>query len=475
MRTSTGIVSRRQRSSTRHIAATRAGASASRRRSFFGLLAAFATAACSGGSDGGIEPGGPTITRFDADRATYFVGERARLTATYTGGTGRIEPGNIAIASGQTIETPALPARSTFRLIVAGGGRTVQRERELDVRYRERLRTIAMPFARAEHVAVALDDGSALIVGGEESGSTLPTGVWRFEPATEAFAPYAQLATGRIGHVVVPLANGKVLVCGGVRGLANSPIAELIDRATRTVRPTNFQPAASRVYASATPLADGRVLLVGGGGGSQSGAEIFDPATERFTPVADPTTPRYAHTATRLPDGRVLVYGGFPAAGGSAALPVEIFEPASSRFVTLPSPEPGQRGLHAAIDAQDGSVWIVGGEDADARPRATVWRFDAAANRFERLADLLTARTFASALRLTDARLLVAGGETTAPGFGTSLTELLTPNGLRVAGPPLASSRVLHSVTRLATTGKVLVVGGLDPAMRIVPTAEVFE
>jgi hypothetical protein len=439
-------------------------------------LAAFAVAGCKGSAQFGGQPGDPQIARFESDRATYYVGERARLTATYTGGTGRIEPGSIPIASGQTIETPVLAGSRTFRLIVSAGDRTTQRDRALDVRYRERTRTLATPFGRAEHVAAVLDDGSVLIVGGEEAASAPSGDVWRFDPSTETFAKYAELATGRTGHVVVPLSNGKVLVYGGARSLTNSPIAEIIDRATRATRPANFQPAASRTYATATLLADGRVLIAGGGGGGlQSGAELFDPATERFTPIQSAFTARYSHTATRVSDGRVLIYGGYPVAGGLATLPVEVYEPAANRFVTLPSPEAGQRGLHAAVGAADGRVWIVGGEDADGTPLASVWRFDPAANRFDRLPDLLTARSFATALLLTDSRLFVPGGETTAAGFGTNLTELLTSNGLRNGGPPLASSRVLHSVTPLVANGKVLIVGGLNANRQIVSSAEIFE
>lgn len=244
-----------------------------RRGVFAWQLAAFALTACKGSAHFGGQPGDPQIARFESDRATYYVGERARLTATCIGGTGRIEPGSIPIASGQTVETPVLSGSRTFRLIVSAGDRTTQRDRALDLRYSERTRTLATPFGRAEHVTAVLDDGSVLIAGGG-----------------------------------------------------------------------------------------------GGGGGLQSGAQLFDPATERFTPIQSAFTARYSHTATRLPDGRVLIYGGYPVAGGLATLPVAIYEPAANRFVMLPSLEAGQRGLHAAVGAADGRVWIRGGEDADGTP-----------------------------------------------------------------------------------------------------------
>jgi hypothetical protein len=60
---------------------------------------------------------------------------------------------------------------------------------------------------------------------------------------------------------------------------------------------------------------DGRVLFLGGATNNGTKvldtAELFDPATSAFTPVANKmTTPRIDLTATLLPDGHVLVVGG---------------------------------------------------------------------------------------------------------------------------------------------------------------------
>jgi hypothetical protein len=44
--------------------------------------------------------------------------------------------------------------------------------------------------------------------------------------------------------------------------------------------------------------------------GTLIGAELYDPATARFSATGDVTTPRYAHTATLLNNGQVLIIGG---------------------------------------------------------------------------------------------------------------------------------------------------------------------
>jgi hypothetical protein len=69
-----------------------------------------------------------------------------------------------------------------------------------------------------------------------------------------------------------------------------------------------------RMDHTATLLTDGRVLIVGGWcstkGRTVASADIFDPATNTFTPAPPLLASRHEHGATLLPDGTVLVSGG---------------------------------------------------------------------------------------------------------------------------------------------------------------------
>src|SRR4026208_390318 len=70
---------------------------------------------------------------------------------------------------------------------------------------------------------------------------------------------------------------------------------------------------AERAAHTATLLPNGKVLIAGGfreEGTSEiaiASAEIFDPATNSFTPTGDMNEPRDGHTATLLPNGQVLI------------------------------------------------------------------------------------------------------------------------------------------------------------------------
>jgi hypothetical protein len=112
--------------------------------------------------------------------------------------------------------------------------------------------------------------------------------------------------------------DGKILVMGG-----NDPptaTAEVINLnapapSWRLVDSLDTQ----RRQINATILADGQVLVTGGTSGAGFNntatavytAELWNPVTEQFTPMASMQRPRWYHsTAMLLPDGRVLSSGG---------------------------------------------------------------------------------------------------------------------------------------------------------------------
>ncbi|MCY1023279.1 galactose oxidase-like domain-containing protein [Pyxidicoccus sp. MSG2] len=122
----------------------------------------------------------------------------------------------------------------------------------------------------------------------------------------------------------------------------------------------------TRSYGPAVIL-DGRVFLIGGGDPPTATVETIDlnASSPSWKFVASMSTARRQHNATILPDGRVLVTGGSRGSGfdnaDSPVLYAELYDPATNRWTRLAS-NTVYRGYHAtAVLLPDGRVMSAGG------------------------------------------------------------------------------------------------------------------
>ena len=253
---------------------------------------------------------------------------------------------------------------------------------------------------------------------------------------------------------------------------------------------------------SASLLPDGRVIVVGGADSDDfptETAEIFDPATGRFSPAGDLDLARQLHSATRLADGRVMIAGG---GGHDGVLRwVEMFDTARGRWVAQGSSGSWakaavlnqSRTTHAATLLGDGRVLVTGGrtkiveEGEDARAGETLFLdsaelYDAAGGRWSETGSLSHARGDHFAVRLGDGRVLVSGGqflgdadEEGKRGIEVlSSTEIYDPGTLSWSpAADMTSPRQRHSGV-LLPDGRVMVAGGAggDGALA---SAEVYD
>jgi hypothetical protein len=187
-------------------------------------------------------------------------------------------------------------------------------------------KTGSLRTSRSYAQAVLLPDGRVLVIGGAQATNT-PSEVDLdsseiYDPTTGKFSDAAKMETPRTDFTAAKLANGKVLVAGGedhsVTGDVLLDSAELYDPATG-----QFSPTGSMTVARSTEggldwgnlytglLADSRVLFVGGAASGQATAEIYDPATGKFTATTLPPQDKspYGIPAVTLKDGRVLMPG----------------------------------------------------------------------------------------------------------------------------------------------------------------------
>ncbi len=264
---------------------------------------------------------------------------------------------------------------------------------------------------RTSASAVRLRDGKVLIAGGWAAQSThgVQASAELFDPRTGKFTSAGEMTSPRAEAASVLLPDGRVLIVGGCVGdyeiLAS---AEIYDPQKGTFTPTGSMSTA-RIPYGAVLLQNGRVLVAGGTGPGRevlASAEEYDPATGRWNRVGSLHLPRHKHALTMLDDGRVLVAGGSDARDWRGQLnSAEIYDPKKREFSVTGALENSRFKLPQAVALlQNGNVLVAGGS-------RTVETYDPGCGCFRAVnGELDGPRYFASATRLRDGRVLIAGG-----------------------------------------------------------------
>lgn len=226
---------------------------------------------------------------------------------------------------------------------------------------------------RAGAMAALLPSGKVLIAGGTDgSGKSLRT-TEIYDPESNGFTPGPDMLAARAHGVAVLLRSGKVLIAGGCAQGDDDRLAsaELYDPASGSFSWTGSMHAQRGAF-NAVALADGKVLVTGGMSGGQlpdvtveASAEIYDPATGRFTLTSPMSVPRYKHGMALLKDGRVLVIGGqSEGAFGPRLASTEIYDPATRKFIRGPEMKYARYKLIQGVATlKDGQVLVAGGAD----------------------------------------------------------------------------------------------------------------
>jgi hypothetical protein len=234
-----------------------------------------------------------------------------------------------------------------------------------------------------------------------------------------------------------------------------------------TAGPMNY----GRVYHTATLLDEpthnpnDKVLITGGwsaAGSSSLSAELYNPATNTFTPTGDMKRRRGNHTATQLQNGQVLIAGGADTVTGEET--GEIYSAGS--FSLIASTMCGGRECHTATLLNNGDVLIVGG----AGP-GFIDMYDPASG-FLRP----NVTTVNNGLSLTSTMLLPSGNVLNAGGGGSQFGQIYDISIASVqAAVPMQVGRLEHSAV-LLNTGKVLLASGYTVlGLNPTTTAELYD
>jgi hypothetical protein len=231
------------------------------------------------------------------------------------------------------------------------------------------------------------------------------------------------MSVGRFVNGGSILQDGRYLVTGGATppffGVESS--AEILDPATRTFSLSDDSMDAPRWSHQQTTLADGRVLITGGrnaagpfpGAAVLAEAELYDPATDSFSPTGSMSVPRRSHRDILLDDGRVLVTGGTSSLAGDLSsvslCTAEIYDPVSGTFSEA-IPMDDCRQSHNLVKLLDGRVLAIGGGEGPGleNPLASVEAFNPETNEFTPVGTMNSTRLTSVTTLLRDGKVLIA-------------------------------------------------------------------
>jgi hypothetical protein len=282
--------------------------------------------------------------------------------------------------------------------------------------------TARMSSRRAGAMAVALPDGKALIAGGSDGSDRNLASAEIYDPQTNSFSLTGSMNAPRAHGVAIflPRINKALIIGGAANGDDNDHAsAELYDPATGRFSQTGSM-RVPRAYFNAVLLRDGRVLVMGGMSSDlpnpniEASAEIYDPALGRFLPAGPMNVSRFKHGVALLPDGKVLVLGGQTGSSyGERLASTEIFDPATGKFQRGPQMKlPRYKLLNSVSRLKDRRILVGGGAD---QPEI----YDPAANAFTLVTGpQLDGFLFSTATTLNNGKVLLVNGYGRHPTAG---------------------------------------------------------
>lgn len=293
-----------------------------------------------------------------------------------------------------------------------------------------------------------------------------------FDASTESFHLMQGLAPNRVGFSATLLGDGRIIVIGGL---------ELQGPSTKTIiySSAGSNPAAGpdtvcgHGFHTATVLKNGQLLVAGGSISddlSSDCAELFDPKTNRFQTTAGKLhISRLRDTATLLRDGRVLIAGGAHSSGGldHALNSAELFDPATGKFTLVKARMHQRRDDLSAVLLDNGKVLIAGGIDNNVNVSHEAEIFDPATSSFRTVKGRIPISVY-HLVRLKDEHILLAGEDQRVVIFDPERASFT------IAAGKMHEARTVYSAT-LLEDGHVLFAGGRAEPNTVLNDAELFD
>ncbi len=294
----------------------------------------------------------------------------------------------------------------------------------------------AMPVGRYFHTATVLNDGRVFVAGGISPANAVLNTTVLYDPVTNVWTAGPNLLQGRYGHLDARLPSGKVLIAAG------NAYPELYDPATNSMSATGNTPlAVTGGFGSLTVLANGQALIVGGVSGATafSATALYNPATNTWSASGNLNVGRYSHQVARLADGNVMVVGGHTVGNSSlnGTLSAEIYNVSSGTWQTVAAMPAPLRNDSRMVSLPSGELLQVGGSDVNtSTPYNSTLTYNTATNNWTDGSILIGARTGLSATSIGNGKVLISGGRG-AGGQAILTAEIRDADYATVPGAPV--------------------------------------
>ncbi|WP_353619961.1 kelch repeat-containing protein [Comamonas sp. JC664] len=261
--------------------------------------------------------------------------------------------------------------------------------------------------------------------------------------------------TARSNATATQIHMGLVMVAGGRVSGAITNSVELYNPATQAWTPTGAMNAV-RTGHTLTPLPYGRVLVANGQTAGPlniplNTAEIYSRATGTWTAAPAGVRTRTEGKAVMLTSNKVLITGGIGSGSTGAIGAADVFDAFYNRWTATAMVH--ARTRHTLTALPSGKALVTGGSNASGT-LSSVELFDSATNAFSVTAPMSRPRHSHTATRLPSGKILVAGGS------GTNTAELFDPATLTWAPTGAMSQARANHHAELLPSGKVLVFDG---------------
>ena len=321
--------------------------------------------------------------------------------------------------------------------------------------------TGSMALPRMLHTATKLDDGRVLVAGGFNTSSEL------YDQGTKTWSATGNTLGAHRGHTATKLTDGRVLIAGGGACPITSATSELYVPAQGKWKPAGLLNT-QRFNHTAVLLPNGKVLVAGGFsseyyGAPLTSAELYDPATGSWTYTGNLAQARGFHTMTLLPSGKVLVTGGSNVSEENAESPhlltsAELYDPATGKWTSAGSLSTG-RAWHSATLLPSGQVLVAGGAGIDVAKSQSAELYNPATGTWAATGAMKSPRRWHTATLLENGEVLVAGGYHPLTGIQVASERYNPATGKWTATVDMNVDRYRHTAT-LLNNGTVLAVGG---------------